>query len=79
MKNKKWTDGLSNGVYTRLCECRTIKSDLAELVKCKYAYSEYSPSIIYTKEDALIYVLELLDANGIEIDMTLDEYRDLIK
>ena len=33
---KKWTDYLSEDVYIRLCECRTIKADIPELVKCKW-------------------------------------------
>ena len=48
--NKKWTDYLSEEVYIRLCECRTIKADIPELVKCKWATMEYP----CTKEDALI-------------------------
>ena len=28
----------------------------------------------YTKEDALVFVLEMLDCNGCSIDMTRDEY-----
>ena len=38
---KKWTDYLSEDVYIRLCECRTIKADIPELVKCKWATMEY--------------------------------------
>ena len=30
---KKWTDYLSEEVYVRLCECRTIKADIPELVE----------------------------------------------
>ena len=70
---KKWTDYLSEEVYIRLCECRTIKADIPELVKSKWKTMEYP----YTKEDALIAVLEHVECNGCDFELTLDEYKEL--
>lgn len=72
---KKWTDYLSEDVYIRLCECRTTKADIPELVKSRWATMEYP----FTKEDALIRVLELLDANGCDIELTTDEWNELVR
>lgn len=71
---------LSNEVYNRLCNCRTQKSDLKELVNAKWAvYKEAGKDQKgFTKEDALIAVLELLDENGFDYDLSGDEYADLI-
>ena len=71
-----WMARLSNDVYNRLCNCRTIKADLPQLVNAKYA--AYRDNKRYTKEDALVEVLELLDENGVSIDLTIEEYNDLI-
>ena len=38
---KKWTDYLSEDVYVRLCECRTIKADIPELMESKWKTMEY--------------------------------------
>ena len=71
---KKWTDYLSEDVYTRLCECRTIKADIPELVKSKWATMEYP----YTKEDALIWIIDLVYANCCFIELTTEEWDELI-
>lgn len=72
----RWMNHLPEAVYTRLCNCRTIKSDLPALVGAKWL--DYKKSgkdkTGLTKEDALIYVLELLDCNSSEIELTKDEY-----
>ena len=72
---KRWIDYLSEEVYTRLCECRTIKADIPELVKSRWATMEYP----FTKEDALVRVLELLDANNCYIELTADEWNELVR
>lgn len=72
---KRWVDYLSEDVYIRLGECRTTKADLPELVKCRWATMEYP----FTKEDALIQVIELLDANGCDMELTTDEWNELKK
>lgn len=76
-----WTKYLSNDVYMRLCECRTIKSDLPALVNAKWLdmKDKGKDKEGWTKEDALVNVLELLDCNSISWtwDLTKDEYNEL--
>lgn len=76
-----WTDKLSSEVYSRLCACRTIKADLPELVNAKWvAYQEKGLADRgFTKEDALIAVLEHLDSNSCYFDLTKEEYNALYK
>lgn len=78
---KKWTDNLKNDVYTRLCDCRTIKADLPELVNAKWErYKEIGKDKQgFTKEDALCAILDLLDCNSCCIELTKDEYDELCK
>ena len=82
MLNKnRWTYNLPGGdVYSRLCECRTIKSDLPYLVNTRWAWMKGKEKYNrHTKEDALVYILELLNANsqGELADLTVDEYNEL--
>lgn len=78
---KKWTDVLSGDVYSRLCNCTTTKSDITALVNARWLfYSECGKAEQgFTKEDALIFVLELLDCNSVDIELTKDEYNELCK
>ena len=75
----RWTDCLSEAVYTRLCNCRTLKTDLPALVSAKWHdfVKRGKDKEGFTKEDALIPVLELLDCNSCVFEITKDEYRDL--
>lgn len=76
---KKWTDYLSEDVYSRLCDCQTRKSDLPDLVNAKWRslIDAGKDKAGFTKEDALIAVLELLDCNSYCLDLTTEEYDDL--
>ena len=76
MEAKKWTDLLEEGVHVRLAECRSRKSDIAPLAQAKWAMLKNNPE--YTKEDALVQVLELLDCNSQFFDLTRDEYDDIL-
>ena len=76
---KKWTDRLSQPVFNRLAACRTIKADLPELVAAKYAQIKEEGKNEFTKEDALICILELLDCNGFDADLPRDDYNALCK
>lgn len=78
---KKWTEHLNSGVYQRLCNCQTIKSDLPSLVSAKWLFYKETGKDTqgFTKEDALIAILELLDCNSQYIDLTKDEYNELCK
>lgn len=75
----RWTDYLPEAVYVRLCNCRTIKTDLPTLVNAKWHdfVERGKDKAGFTKEDALISVLELLDCNSCVVEITKDEYRDL--
>jgi hypothetical protein len=78
---KKWTEHLTADVYSRLGNCRTIKNDLEQLVNAKWlSYKESGKDKDgFTKEDALISVLEHLDCNGFDTDLSHDEYNLLCK
>lgn len=79
----KWTDFLDPDVYERLGNCRSLKSDIPALVNAKWASLKESGKDKegFDKEDALVYVLELLDCNGQDFgaDLTTDEYNDLCR
>lgn len=78
---KKWTEKLPEAIYTRFCECKTKKEDIQTLVNVKWgAYKEEGREERgFTKEDALIAILETLDCNSIIIDLTEEEYNELCK
>ena len=75
----KWTDRLENGVYQRLCNCQSKKSDIQSLVNAKWGSMKEvgKDKDGFSKEDALVSVLELLDSNGQFFDLTTEEYEDL--
>ncbi len=74
----RWTDYLSTEVENRLAHCRSCKADLSELVNARFRWLNLRyPGKQYEKEDALIYVLELLDCNSQDFDLTTDEYYEL--
>ena len=78
---KKWTEYLEAAVYTRLCECRNIRSDLSKLVNARWLYYKEigKDTQGYTKEDALVDILDILDSNSQYIDLTQEEYNALSK
>ena len=73
---KKWTDFLSEEVYNRLAHCRSTKADILPLAKAKWAVIQHKEG--FAPEDALVAVLELLDCNGCDFDLTKDEYNDIL-
>ena len=72
----KWTDNLPEDVYNRLCNCCSRKSDLETLVNVKWAAMVEGGKKAqgFTKEDALVSILDLLDCNGQFFDLTPAEY-----
>ena len=82
---KGWFDKLPNEVYVRLCECRNNKKDIQILVDKRWEWmsEKIAEGIIddsFTKEDALVYILDLLDANSqwmLLDSITVDEYNAL--
>lgn len=79
----KWTDCLKSDVLERLGNCRSKKSDIPDLVNAKWASLKQKGKDKegFTKEDALISVLELLECNGQDFgaDLTVDEYNELCR
>ena len=71
-------DRLPSEVYERLCACRNVKSDIPIMVNVKWQIMKERgfDAKGYTKEDALVSILELLDANSQYYDLTEDEYNE---
>lgn len=68
----KWVDKLPEDVRNRLGNCCSRKSDIPILVNARWSTMVEAG---FTKEDALIEVLDLLDCNGQFFDLTKEEYR----
>ena len=69
-------------VYKRLCECHNTKEDLPYLVNIRWMWMQHKGKDKegFTKEDALVQVLEWLDSNNQWqlADLTREEY-DVLK
>lgn len=75
----KWTDKLESDVYERLCNCCTEKTDILTLTLARWLWmKEQEKYKEFKKEDALIYVLELLDCNSLNYDLTEDETAEIL-
>ena len=74
---RRWTDLLTEEIYNRLANCRSIKKDIIPLTQAKW--NSIKENGRFTKEDALIFVLELLDCNGCEFDISTDEYNEILE
>lgn len=74
-----WVENLPGEVSQRLGNCQSRKSDIETLVNVKWSdmVKKGKKEEGFTKEDALISVLELLDCNGQYFDLTEDEYNEL--
>ena len=72
---------LSDAVANRLGNCRNLKSDLQELTDAmwKDLQDKGKDKQGFTKEDALIRVLEWLESNSQDFDLTREEWNELIK
>lgn len=80
MSKITWVDRLPENMRTRLAECRTIKADLDTLIRTRWGWMKehgQGPAKGYTKMDAAIAVMELIDANGQIIDPTVEEWEAL--
>ena len=71
-----WTDKLPADVSNRLGNCRSRRSDIETLVNVRWAamIEAGKKDEGFTKEDALVQILELLDCNGQSFDLTRAEY-----
>lgn len=76
-----WTDYLSEGVERRLGNCHSSRSDIEELVNTRWFWMKEhgKDKEGFTKEDALVYILDLLDCNSQYIDLTKAEYDALCR
>ena len=72
----KWTYYLPSDVYSRLCRCASLKSDILPLAQAKW--ESIKDNTNHCKEDALVDVLELLDCNGNYFDLTREEYDSIL-
>ena len=75
---RKWTDTLSEDVYVRLCNCRSRKEDILPLAQAKWSYIKSRFGDKYGKEDALVSVVEHLDCNGQDFELTREEWNDIL-
>ena len=71
-RHMKWNN-LTEQQYTRLCECRSKKSDIVPIAKA-YAIEQGMGA-----EDALETALEHLDANGQFFDLTHTEWLEFVE
>ena len=73
---KNWMKNLPEDVENRLGNCRSRRSDIEILVNVKWAdmVADGMKEQGFVKEDALVYVLDLLDSNGQWFDLTRGEY-----
>lgn len=73
---------LKPDVYGRLCACHNTKEDIRYLVNVRWMWmvNKGKDKDGFTKEDALVDILEWLDSNGQweMTDLTEDEYEELI-
>ena len=60
---EEWTDLLNEDQYIRLCECRSIMADVPALIQTQWAWNQINHKKM-TKEDTVVQILELLDANS---------------
>ena len=74
-----WTDYLPEDVHNRLCNCCTRRSDLEILVSAKWRKMAEGGKKEqgFTREDALVCILDLLDSNGQFFDLSSGEYDSL--
>ena len=67
----KW-DNLTAQQHIRLCECRSLKSDIVPIAKAYMIECGYEPEI------AMEITLEHLGANNQFFDLTNDEWTDCL-
>lgn len=78
-ERNKWTSRLKSEVYERLCNCRSRKDDILPLTQARWSWiKEQEKYKSFSKEDALVYVLELLESNGNDYDLTHYEYGEIL-
>ena len=74
----QWGDSLPDDVWNRLCHCRSRKEDILPLAQAKWSYIKSRFGDKYGKEDALVSVVEHLDCNGQDFELTREEWNDIL-
>lgn len=74
----RWTDFLQQDVLTRLANCNSRKQDIPALIDARMQWYKATGKDNFTREDALIFVLDLVASNSQDIELTVDEYNALI-
>lgn len=79
-ERSNWIDKLPEDVARRLGNCRSTRADIRTLVDVKWAYmcQTGKRGEGFTKEDALVSILDLLDSNGRSFDLSKAEYDSLM-
>ena len=72
-----WLDALPSDARSRLANCKSTKEDILLLAKAKWAQLKKREGG-WAREDALVAVLELLDCNSQDFDLTREEYDGII-
>ena len=78
---RKWTDRIPSEIHERLCECRNLKKDIKPMMEARWAemVEAGKDKEGFTREDALVYILEWMDWNNQWFDLTREEYNALIE
>lgn len=74
----RWTEYLPDNVLQRLANCNTIKSDLPVLIDARMKWYKATGKDNFTREDALVFVLDLMSCNSQDVELTKEEYEALI-
>lgn len=74
----QWSDSLPADVWDRLCHCRSRKEDILPLAQAKWSYIKAKFGDKYCKEDALVLVVEHLDSNNQDFELTREEWNDIL-
>ena len=74
----RWTEFLQQDVLARLANCCSRKQDIKHLVDARFKWYRETGRDKFTREDALLFVLDLIASNSQDIDLTEAEYKALI-
>ena len=75
-------DCLPYNVHFQLVQRQTAKGDLPILLDAKWQWTQDAGRYNdHTKEDMLVYILDLLECNGIDsvTKLTMEEWSNLVK
>ena len=79
-RHPMWKD-IDSKMYTRLCECRSLQSDIPILAKSVYHYMKSTKYPEYTAKDALAYMFDHIESNSqgyLIDDIDMDTYNEWV-